>query len=473
MDSANEKPNTILVVDDDRTVLKSVVNLLQSAKYNCLTATDKDQALDVIRRERPPVVLTDIKMKGENDGLRVLEEAKNTDPDIVVLLYTGYGTVPNAVEAFKKGAFDFIQKFNTHHDLLLPVERAFKFAHVQRENVYLRSRLDLTNDGVFYGAIGTSPIMLRLFEKAKRIAQSTATVLIVGETGTGKEILSRGIHHYSPRCNESFIPVAVGTLPETMLEDELFGHVKGAFTGANIEKPGLFEAADQGTIFLDEIGEVSFDLQHKLLRVLQEKTVRRLGSVKERSIDVRIVSATNRDPEELVKEGRMREDLYFRLNVIQLRIPPLRERKEDIPALVYHFLRQHRDIGIIEVEKVDPQVLLALQDYKWPGNVRELQYLMLGMIAEATHPVIRLEDLPKKFRPSSAIISTESHVELKFKEAKARIIETFERDYLEKMLKLYDYNITVVAKKAGLNRKTIYRLAEARGISLHKPGQAE
>jgi DNA-binding NtrC family response regulator len=295
MDSANEKPNTILVVDDDRTVLKSVVNLLQSAKYNCLTATDKDQALDVIRRERPPVVLTDIKMKGENDGLRVLEEAKNTDPDIVVLLYTGYGTVPNAVEAFKKGAFDFIQKFNTHHDLLLPVERAFKFAHVQRENVYLRSRLDLTNDGVFYGAIGTSPIMLRLFEKAKRIAQSTATVLIVGETGTGKEILSRGIHHYSPRCNESLFQWRSVRCRKPCWKTSCLTCQGRLYRCQYRETRGC----------LKPLIKAPFSSMKSVRSVLTcsinccglaGKNRRRLGSVKERSIDVRIVSAPTAIP---------------------------------------------------------------------------------------------------------------------------------------------------------------------------------
>ncbi|MBN1541847.1 sigma-54-dependent Fis family transcriptional regulator [candidate division KSB1 bacterium] len=461
--------STILVVDDDKTVLDSVVKLLKGAKYRCLTATNKDQALDLIRREQPLVVLTDMKMDGATDGLLILEQAKSIDPNIVVLLYTGYGTVPSAVEAFKKGAFDFIQKFSTHHDLLVPVERAIKFAHMQRENAYLRSKLELTNDGVFYGAIGTSPAMLKLFEKAKRIAQSNATVLIVGDTGTGKEIMAQGIHYYSPRSKESFIPVAVGALPETMLEDELFGHVKGSFTGATIDKAGLFEAADKGTIFLDEIGEVSFDMQHKLLRVLQERSVRRIGSLKEHAIDVRILSATNKDPEVLVAEGKMREDLFFRLNVIQLRIPPLRERKEDIPALVHHFLRQHRDTGIVEVEKVDPKVLVALQEYDWPGNVRELQGLILSLIAEATQPVIRLEDLPKKFRPGLMThVSVENQEELDFKSAKSKIIEDFEKEYLENLLLACNGNVTQVANKAGLNRKTIYRLMESRNINFEK-----
>jgi DNA-binding NtrC family response regulator len=458
----------ILVVDDDKPVLDSVVKLLRGAKYNCITASNSQEGIQVFQRERPLVVLTDLKMEHETAGLDLLEEAKRLDPESVILLYTAHGSVPNVVQAFKRGAFDFIQKIQTHHDILLPIERAFKFANMQKENAYLRSKLDMTEEGAFFGAVGTSRIIKEVFEKAKRVAQTSTTILITGETGTGKEIIARGIHYYSNRRKESFVPVAVGTLPDNLLEGELFGHTKGAYTGASIDKPGLFEAADKGTIFLDEIGEVNLDLQHKLLRVIQERTVRRLGSVTERPVDVRILSATNKSPEELLAQKKIREDLYFRLNVINIHIPPLRERREDIPVLAYHFLKKYKDTGLIEVEKISSEALLLLQQYDWPGNVRELQAVIESMIVMAKRSELGLEDLPEYIRPKFKRVIVDTNDELDFKESKAKIIEQFEKQYIEGLLDKYRGNITKVAEAAGLNRKTIYRLMEARGISFSK-----
>ncbi len=468
MAESKKNSNKILVIDDDKNVLATIMKLLKGANYKCVGATSRAQGLEMIKKEDPLVILTDLKMETETAGIDLLEAARNIDPNAVVILYTGYGTVPNAVEAFKKGAFDFIQKVKTHHDILLPIERAVKFARIQRENAYLRNKLDFSGENGFYGAVGVSGAMNNLFERTKRVAQTDATILITGETGTGKEVLARGIHYYSPRKNSSFVPVAVGTLPDHLLEAELFGHVKGAFTGANTDKQGLVEAADKGTIFLDEIGEVNFDTQHKLLRVLQEKTVRRVGSVKERVVDVRFVSATNDDPEELVKNNKMREDLFYRLNVIQLNIPPLRQRREDIPVLAYHFLKLYKNSGLVEVEEIDNDVMMLLHEYQWPGNVRELQALIQQLIALATKPVIKVEDLPEKYRPSSKKVFVNANTELDFKQAKSRIIDEFEKNYIENLLKKYNGNITKVADAAGLNRKTIYRLMEARDINFER-----
>jgi DNA-binding NtrC family response regulator len=468
MGNSKKYSNKILVIDDDKQVLETIMKLLKSANYKCIGATSRAQGLDMIKKEDPLVILTDLKMETGTAGIDLLEAARDIDPNAVVILYTGYGTVPNAVEAFKKGAFDFIQKVKVHHDILLPIERAVKFARIQRENTYLRNTLDFSGDNGFYGAVGASSNMKTLFDRTKRVSQTDATILITGETGTGKEVLARGIHYYSPRKNNTFVPVAVGTLPDHLLEAELFGHVRGSFTGANTDKEGLVEAADKGTIFLDEIGEVNFDTQHKLLRVLQEKTVRRVGSVKERVIDVRFVSATNEDPEELVKKNKMREDLFYRLNVIQLNIPPLRERKEDIPILAYHFLKLYKSSGLVEVEEIDNDVMMMFHEHDWPGNVRELQALIQQLIALATKPVIKVEDLPEKYRPSSKKVFVNADTELDFKEAKSRIIDEFEKNYIEKLLKKYKGNITKVADAAGLNRKTIYRLMEARDITFER-----
>jgi DNA-binding NtrC family response regulator len=459
--TANDR--TILVIDDERSELDSLVRLLKKSQYSCLTATNAEDGIRLFARERPLLVLSDLRMPSNDDGIHVLEEVRRIDPDAVVILYTGYGNIPNVVEAFKKGAFDYIQKVRTHIDILQPLERGLKFARMQRENAYLRSRLDLTDDTIFYGAVGSSPAMRALFEKARRIALTNATVMIVGETGTGKDVIARGIHYHSQRRDESFVPVAVGSLPEHLLEGELFGHVKGAFTGATIDKPGLFEAADRGTVFLDEIGEVSFDLQHKLLRVLQDHRVRRLGSLKERAVDVRVISATNRDPDQLVQEKRLREDLFYRLQVIRLAIPPLRERREDIPLLVYHFLREYRHFGPVEVEKISSDALLALQQYDWPGNVRQLQHAIEQMITMAVKSELQMDDLPEFILPRQKKMFVQVTEDMDFKQAKAVIIKQWEKQYIENLLDKYK-TIAKVAKVAGLNRKTIYRLIENHGI---------
>jgi two-component system, NtrC family, response regulator AtoC len=469
MNDSKANDRSILVIDDERPILDSLVKLLRKSRYNCITATNADDGIRLYAKERPLLVLSDLRVPNNDDGIRVLEEVRRIEPDAVVILYTAFGNVPNVVEAFKKGAFDYIQKVQTHVDILQPIERALKFALMQRENAYLRNRLDMTDDTIFYGAVGASPAMRALFEKARRIALTNASVMIVGETGTGKDVIARGLHYHSQRRDESFVPVAVGSLPENLLEGELFGHVKGAFTGAMIDKPGLFEAADKGTVFLDEIAEVSFDLQHKLLRVLQDHRVRRLGSLKEREVDVRVISATNRDPDLLVEEKRLREDLFYRLQVIRLTIPPLRERRDDIPLLVYHFLRQYRHYGPIEVEKISSDALLALQQYNWPGNVRQLQHTIEHMITLAQNSELDIEDIPDTILPHQKKMFVQPADDLDFKRAKAAITKQWEKQYIENLLEKHKI-ITKVAEVAGLNRKTIYRLIENHGIKWPRNG---
>lgn len=465
----NTKTNdVILIVEDEKPVRDSLTKLLKNSGYKSITAQSAEEGIQLFAKDRPLVVLTDLKMEHKNSGIALLEEVRNIYSDAVVILYTAYGSIPNVVEAFKKGAFDYIQKVQTHFDILQPVERAFKYAKMQRENEELRNRLSLNDDGSFHGAVAVSEVMKKLFEKAKRVAQSNATVLITGETGTGKEIIARGLHYYSNRRDASFVPVAVGSIPESLLEGELFGHIKGSYTGALQDKAGLIEVADKGTLFLDEVGEVSFETQHKLLRVLQDKTVRRVGDHKEREVDVRFLSATNCDPEELVKEKKMREDLYYRINVIRLHIPTLRERPEDVPILAYHFLRYFRHQGTHEVERISSDALMLLQQYDWPGNVRELQSIIEEMVTLTSGDIISVEDLPEKIRPRNRRVFVESNTELSFKEFKAKIVEDFEKQYIEDLLKKHNGNITKVAAEAGLNRKTIYRLMEARNIQYDK-----
>ncbi len=465
----NPSDNKILIIDDEEQILKTIGDLLQRSGYKCLKATSSAEGLALIQKERPLVVITDLKMEKPRSGIEILEQAKSIDSDVVVILYTAHGDVSVTRDAFKKGVFDFIPKVvQTHHDILMPVERAFKFAKMQRENQFLKSRLDLEEETSFYGAVGTSQVMLELFDQVKRVAQTNANVLITGDTGTGKEVIARGIHHYSQRAQEAFVPVVVSALPESLLEGELFGHVKGAFTSASADKAGLFEAAHKGTIFLDEIGEVPIHTQPKLLRVLQERRVRRLGSLKERDIDVRIISATNRDPLELIEVGKLREDLYFRLNVVHIHIPPLRERKADIPILAYHFLKKYRNIGLVEVEKISPEALLILQEYAWPGNVRQLQNAIESSVAVATKEVIRPENLPEPIRPAKKSVFLDTSEDLDFKSAKERIVKAFERQYLTGLLEKHNNNISKVAQEAKLNRKSIYRMLESLDIDIRK-----
>ena len=459
--------NKILIIDDEEQILKSIGELLKRSGFSCITATSSTSGLALMKKERPLVVITDLKMEEEHSGIHVLEQAKEIDPDAVVILYTAHGDVSVTRDAFKKGVFDFIPKVvQTHHDILTPVERAFKFAKIQRENQILKSQLDLDEKTNFYGAVGSSPVMLDLFDQVKRVAQTNANVLITGDTGTGKEVIARGIHHYSRRATESFVPVVVSALPESLLEGELFGHVKGAFTSATADKAGLFEAAHKGTIFLDEIGEVPMKTQPKLLRVLQERKVRRLGSVKERDIDVRIISATNKDPLKLIELEKLREDLYFRLNVVHVHIPPLKARKEDIPVLAYHFLKKFRNIGLVEVEKISPDALFILQEYEWPGNVRQLQNAIESAVAVATKEVIRPEDLPEPIRPTQKRVFLDADQDVDFKAAKDRVVKSFERQYLERLLEKHNNNISKVAHEANLNRKSIYRMLESLEINI-------
>lgn len=466
MTSEKDSNEKILVVDDEVDVLESIVQLLKNAGYKCLSAFSTSEAVEVYKQKRPLVVLTDLQMEHELAGFDVLERIREIDSEAVVLVYTGYANVQRAVVAIQKGAFDFIPKVSTHHDIILPIARAFKYARLKKENDILKRQLNMDDGSGFLHAVGNSPAILQVFEKAKKVARTNATVLITGEGGTGKEIIAKGIHHYSPRSSNLFVPVVLGTLPETLMESELFGHVKGSYTGAVADKAGLFEAAEGGTIFLDEVTEVEPDLQQKLLRVLQERVIRRVGSVKEIPVDVRIISATNKDPEKLVREGKLREDLFYRLNVVRLHVPALRERKEDIPLLAYHFLKTFKDTGIVEVTKISNDALMLMQEYDWPGNVRQLAACIEQSVAFADKPEITPDILPEYLRPKAKPVYIDPAVGYSFKEAKERVLQRFEKSYIESLLEKHKYNVSKVALEAEINRKTVYRIAELRGIDL-------
>ncbi|MBI3080328.1 MAG: sigma-54-dependent Fis family transcriptional regulator, partial [candidate division NC10 bacterium] len=327
----------ILVVDDEPDMVETVARILTHLGHEPVTATEGGAAVELLERERPDLVLTDLRMPGM-DGLEVLKEVKRIDPEAPVVLFTAHATIQTAVEAIKAGAFDYITKPFTADQLQVVIERALTQRRLQEENRRLKEQLQESYR--FENIIGRSLPMLRVFEVVKKVARSEANVLIVGESGTGKELVARSIHVNSARAAKPFIPVDCASLPENLLESELFGHEKGAFTGAHMARPGLFEYGNGGTVFLDEVGDLGGNLQAKLLRVLQERQIRRVGSNKFISVDVRVISATNRDLAEGVKRGNFREDLFYRLNVISIPLPPLRDRKGDIPLIAHHYFQK-------------------------------------------------------------------------------------------------------------------------------------
>src|SRR5262245_45118013 len=361
---------TVLVVDDEEVMRDVLQRLLAEAGYAVSVAENGPQGLALARRGGFDAAIVDV-MLPEMGGIEVLEELKRVDPDFVVLMITAFASVETAITAMKKGAFDYVAKPFKHEELLHILRNGLNQRRLQDENRALRTALK--DQGRFMEIVGKSPRMLQVFQLVSQAAPSRSTILVVGESGTGKELVAKAVHANSPRKDRPFVVVNSGSLPHDLLESNLFGHVKGAFTGAVYAKKGLFELADKGTLFFDEIGNIPLETQAKLLRVMQEREFMRLGGVDTIKVDVRVVAATNIDLKRAVDEGRFREDLYYRLNVIAVQLPPLRHRKEDIPALVSHFVDKYSKENNKPVDGVTPEVMQALMDYDWPGNVRELE----------------------------------------------------------------------------------------------------
>jgi DNA-binding NtrC family response regulator len=392
----------------------------------------------------------------KKDGMSVLKEAKAVDPDIVVLLFTAYGTIKSALEACKLGAFDYILKPFSAEQLRIAVNRGIKQKRLSDENKYLRSQLKEAYG--FNRIIGKSASLQKVLKLAKKVSKTEANILIQGDSGTGKELVARSIHIHSDRSHRPFVPVDCASLPENLLESELFGHEKGAFTDAHVTRPGIFEYADGGTLFLDEIGELSITLQSKLLRTLQEHQVRRVGGRRLLNVDVRIITATNQNLEKAVAEGRFREDLYYRLNVIVIHLPSLKERMDDVPLLANHFLRHFSKGSKNEVEGISREAMELMGGYHWPGNVRELKNVMERAVSLTDSKIVVPEDLPEQIRlvkDSDAFISPAGS---NYKKAKKDWMDFFEKRYLSDLLKRHNGNITKAALEAQINRKTIHRL---------------
>ncbi|WP_213709486.1 two-component system response regulator GlrR [Klebsiella aerogenes] len=428
------KPAHLLLVDDDPGLLKLLGMRLVSEGYSVVTAESGPEALRVLTRERVDLVVSDLRMD-EMDGLQLFAEIQKAQPGMPVIILTAHGSIPDAVAATQKGVFSFLTK---------PVDKDALYKAIDDA---LEQSSPATDERWRQAIVTRSPQMLRLLEQAGMVAQSDVSVLIIGQSGTGKEIVAQAIHNASPRHEKPFIAINCGALPEQLLESELFGHARGAFTGAVSNREGLFQAAEGGTLFLDEIGDMPVALQVKLLRVLQERKVRPLGSNRDIDIDVRIVSATHRDLPKAMARGEFREDLFYRLNVVNLRIPPLSERAEDIPLLANHLLRQSADRHKPFVRAFSTDAMKRLMAAKWPGNVRQLVNVIEQCVALTSSPVISDALVEQALEGENTALPT-------FVEARNQ----FELNYLRKLLQITKGNVTHAARMAGRNRTEFYKL---------------
>jgi len=450
----------VLVVDDERDMLDVCADVLRKLPdVDLQVETQSQRALERLAREGFDLMLTDVRMPRVG-GLELVRAARQRDPQMAILVFTAYPSVESAVEAMKLGASDYLSKPFLPEDLLKVASRLLEARRLRDENQLLERHLG--KDYGFEEILGTSAAMQGVFETIRRVAEIEADVLIVGETGTGKELVARSIHKRSARKSGRFVPVDCGAIPEDLLESEFFGHERGAFTGAHTRSLGLLEFAHQGTFFLDEIGELSSRLQVKLLRVLQERKIRRVGGRDEIAVDVRVVAATSRNLAEEIKQGRFRDDLYYRVNVARIDLPPLRERREDIPLLVEHFVERHAAEMGRQVTGMDPEAVEVLSRYHWPGNVRELQNVLRRALAMCRQAVLSVEDLPDEIvvaagdRPGAENGS--------FFHVRGQRIAAFEREYLTSLLRASAGDVSQAARDARIPRGTFYRLLKKHDI---------
>ncbi len=439
----------ILVVDDDADMRELVHDMLKDRGHKVTTAGSGQEALKLLGEEDYAVVLTDLRMKGMQ-GLELLSEIRKAKPEVGVILMTAFGSVETAVEAMRHGASDYLTKPVKKDELIRVVERVIRETSLRRE--VSRLRREVHKEYSFHQILGKSKAIQGVFDLIRRVADSPTNVLITGESGTGKELVAKAIHYNSDRKDAPFVPVNCAAIPEPLLESELFGHMRGAFTDAKMDKRGLFEEAQKGTLFLDEISELPLMLQAKILRAIQEKEIRRVGANKPIAVDVRIIAATNLNLTEEVKAKRFRDDLYYRLNVIELKLPPLRERREDIPLLVDAFLNKCAASRAKAVKGVSESALAMLMDYAWPGNVRELENVIERAVTLSRGEKIVPEDLPATIQGSRG----DRRV---LDEAAERTLplEAVEKEYILKILDKMGGNKYQAAHALGIDRKTLYR----------------
>ncbi len=441
-----QKPN-ILVVDDEKDICMALKILLTKEGYNVKEAYNGEQAVELIRQENFDIVMTDIKMD-KMDGFGVLQESQKISPETSVIMMTAFASVGSAVEAMRAGATDYITKPFINDEIRLTIKRILKNRDLQMENQILRQELS-QRTAAFTNIIGSSEPMQRVFTVMEKIIPNKSNILITGESGTGKGLVAQAIHEAGPRKDKPFIAINCGAIPENLLESELFGHKKGAFTSAVEDKKGLITMANGGTLFLDEIGELPSALQVKLLHVIQTKELTPVGDTRVITVDVRIISATNADLLQRVKEGRFREDLYYRLNVIEIRMPALRERKDDIPVLIKHYMDIFAKEAGKSIKDIDYETMQVMLAYEWPGNIRELRNTIERAIVLADGDLITIHDLPDKFRT----LDVEGILTSSLRQA----LDTFERDYIRRSLAENKGNKESAASKLGIDLATLYR----------------
>jgi len=471
-----ENPPKVLVVDDEPTLRRSLARLLLSRGMGVLTADDGAAAMQVLQREAVDVALVDLMMP-KVGGLELLEYVRAEHPGVEVVLMTAFGDVETAVKAVRAGAYHFLTKpFRSNDEVVLTITKAAERRRLVDRAAMLERRLE--NLEKFGELIGNSPQMQEVYRLAVGVAPTSSTVLILGESGTGKELTARAIHQHSSRASNNFMAVNCSAIPVDLVESELFGHVRGAFTGATATRPGLFESADHGTLFLDEVGDLPPLAQVKLLRALQEGEVKRIGSNETKIVDVRVIAATNVDLKDRIAAGRFREDLYYRLNVVAIGLPPLRERPEDIPLLAYHFLQKYATRSNSPVRKIAPDAMRILQGRRWQGNVRELENAIEHAVVFCRDATIMPSDLPfskkqgNSLEPVSEVGPAPSGpplsplVDLPYREAKDRAVHSFETAYFGALLQRAGGNVSEAARQAGLDRSNFRRAARRAGVKM-------
>jgi len=445
---------SILVIDDEKNIRRSVEMILSGEGHEVITAEDGKHGLELFAKHKPLLVLLDIIMP-DRDGISVLKDIKRTEPETAVIIVSGYGTVQNAMEATRHGAFDFIEKPISKEKLLVSIRRALEARDLRQENIELRRKLAGSVE-----MIGDSAAMQDIRKQIAKVSPTNGRVLILGESGTGKELIARAIHENSQRRQQPFVKVNCAAIPEDLIESELFGSEKGAYTGAVARRDGKFLQAHKGTIFLDEIGDMSLKVQAKVLRVLQEGEFERVGGSETLKVDVRVIAATNKNLEQEVASGRFREDLFFRINVVPIFVPPLRNRKDDIQTLVNYFLQQYCQENGFRQKQLSPEAMEVLLTYDWPGNVRELRNIIERLVIMSAGDTIEPCDLPQHIQSPQAVF-TKSLTEGKtLKEVK----EEVERAYILWNLEKHDWNISQTAKSLGIERTNLHKKINYYGL---------
>jgi DNA-binding NtrC family response regulator len=434
----SKKPN-ILIVDDESIVRESLGDWLDGAGYDVDIADSGETALPLIKKKKPKIMVADLVMPGMT-GIELMNEAKKIVPTLSTVIITAHATIQSAITAIREGAFDYIEKPFCPEKVELLIEKLVEHQNLIEENIKLRQKI--ADRFQFEGIIAKSPKMLKIFDLIRIVAPTNATVLITGETGTGKEVVARAVHHQSKRRSKRFIATSCAALPESLLESELFGHEKGSFTGAVERKKGKFEAADKGTLFLDEIGEINANTQVHLLRALEEKKITRIGSNEEIDVDVRVITATNKDLRHLVKQDQFREDLYYRLKVVTINLPALKDRREDILPLAEHFLKKYAEENSKDIIHLSPEVIEFMLNYSWPGNVRELENMIEHGVILSTSNAVSMAELPQDI---ILPLPTEE-----------KTIEAVTKNHILQILEETQGNISEAAKILGVQRMTLY-----------------